>query len=466
MNKSPDAFRTISEVADWLDTPAHVLRFWESRFTQVKPVKRAGGRRYYRPADMALLGGIKKLLHDDGMTIRGVQKLLREHGVRYVASLSPVIEGVEPIVAPAPDSAPIPSVPPAPMAEMVPQDDFDDLSEAPEETVVPFSRPAAAQATPLSPAPQEQLEATTAENLGEILADTVEPPATAADSPDEDLTSALEMNPHGFEPPAHVIEEETLAETSAPEDFAAAFEAGSEAGSEASFETAADIDSDLTQADLTQADLTGPVPADEINEPAPESLFALRAEQEETPDAPKAPSSTAADTLPGQTAFDFADLPADRSEDHPASEELSEEESALEAESLAEYEMPAPELVPHDTATDLAAELAGLTSRTELADLADLSDLDETTKPAPDETERQMPGGTAGAAEAAGQTASAAPLGAALHLPPDPDDNDPAILAGGGVLGLLNARKLSGAEPEEIAGLLSRSEMLRARLAG
>ena len=88
MEKSRDAFRTISEVAEWLDTPAHVLRFWESRFAQVKPVKRAGGRRYYRPADMQLLGGIKKLLHEDGMTIRGVQKLLREEGVKHVASLS------------------------------------------------------------------------------------------------------------------------------------------------------------------------------------------------------------------------------------------------------------------------------------------------------------------------------------------------------------------------------------------
>src|SRR6056297_317168 len=88
MGKSADAFRTISEVADWLGVPAHVLRFWESKFAQVKPVKRAGGRRYYRPADMLLLGGIKKLLHDDGMTIKGVQKLLREQGVRHVARLS------------------------------------------------------------------------------------------------------------------------------------------------------------------------------------------------------------------------------------------------------------------------------------------------------------------------------------------------------------------------------------------
>ncbi len=86
--KSPDAFRTISEVAEWLGVPTHVLRFWESRFSQVKPVKRAGGRRYYRPADMELLGGIRKLLHDDGMTIRGVQKVLREEGVKHVAALS------------------------------------------------------------------------------------------------------------------------------------------------------------------------------------------------------------------------------------------------------------------------------------------------------------------------------------------------------------------------------------------
>ncbi len=88
MDKSPDAFRTISEVAEYLDTPAHVLRFWESRFPQIRPVKRAGGRRYYRPADVALLTGIKRLLHDEGLTIRGVQKILREQGVRHVAGLS------------------------------------------------------------------------------------------------------------------------------------------------------------------------------------------------------------------------------------------------------------------------------------------------------------------------------------------------------------------------------------------
>ena len=92
MAKSPEAFRTISEVAEWLGVQAHVLRFWESKFTQVKPVKRAGGRRYYRPTDMLLLGGVKKLLHDDGMTIKGVQKVLREQGASYVADHSPSLD--------------------------------------------------------------------------------------------------------------------------------------------------------------------------------------------------------------------------------------------------------------------------------------------------------------------------------------------------------------------------------------
>ncbi|MBL4927637.1 MerR family transcriptional regulator [Fuscibacter oryzae] len=95
MDKSPEAFRTISEVADLLETPAHVLRFWESRFPQIRPVKRAGGRRYYRPADVALLSGIKRLLHEEGMTIRGVQKMLREQGVRHVAEIGGDAHAVE-----------------------------------------------------------------------------------------------------------------------------------------------------------------------------------------------------------------------------------------------------------------------------------------------------------------------------------------------------------------------------------
>ena len=84
--KSPDAFRTISEVSEELDLPQHVLRFWETRFAQVKPMKRGGGRRLYRPDHVALLRGIKALLYDDGLTIKGVQKMLREKGAKTVIS--------------------------------------------------------------------------------------------------------------------------------------------------------------------------------------------------------------------------------------------------------------------------------------------------------------------------------------------------------------------------------------------
>jgi DNA-binding transcriptional MerR regulator len=85
--KSPEAFRTISEVAAMLDVPQHVLRFWETRFSQIKPIKRAGGRRFYRPEDVDLLRGIQMLLYFEGYTIRGAQKILREKGVRYTAAL-------------------------------------------------------------------------------------------------------------------------------------------------------------------------------------------------------------------------------------------------------------------------------------------------------------------------------------------------------------------------------------------
>jgi DNA-binding transcriptional MerR regulator len=87
VEKAPDAFRTISEVADELDIPQHVLRFWESRFPQIKPMKRAGGRRYYRPEDVDLLRGVKHLLYGEGYTIRGVQRILREQGQKFVQAV-------------------------------------------------------------------------------------------------------------------------------------------------------------------------------------------------------------------------------------------------------------------------------------------------------------------------------------------------------------------------------------------
>lgn len=121
--KSAEAFRTISEVALELDVPQHVLRFWESRFAQVRPVKRAGGRRYYRPDDVDLLKGIRSLLYIDGLTIKGVQKVLKERGLRHVTEVGRgnapppqtlvierpvVVEKIVYVEKPAPVSAPAP----------------------------------------------------------------------------------------------------------------------------------------------------------------------------------------------------------------------------------------------------------------------------------------------------------------------------------------------------------------------
>ncbi|MBM6595535.1 MerR family transcriptional regulator [Microvirga pudoricolor] len=97
MDKSPDAFRTISEVADELDVPQHVLRFWETRFNPIKPLKRGGGRRYYRRDDVELLKGIRHLLYGEGYTIRGVQRILKEEGIRFVQSVG---RGEQTVAAP------------------------------------------------------------------------------------------------------------------------------------------------------------------------------------------------------------------------------------------------------------------------------------------------------------------------------------------------------------------------------
>ena len=87
MAKSPQAFRTISEAADEIGVPQHVLRFWETKFSFIDPLKRAGGRRFYRPQDIAVLKGVKRLLHQDGLTIKGVQKILKDQGARHVAAI-------------------------------------------------------------------------------------------------------------------------------------------------------------------------------------------------------------------------------------------------------------------------------------------------------------------------------------------------------------------------------------------
>ena len=93
--KSPNAFRTISEVAGWLELPTHVLRFWESKITQISPIKRAGGRRYYRPRDMLLLGGIKFLLYEEGLTIRALNQKITSEGQKAIESYSQPLEKVK-----------------------------------------------------------------------------------------------------------------------------------------------------------------------------------------------------------------------------------------------------------------------------------------------------------------------------------------------------------------------------------
>ncbi len=124
MDKSPDAFRTISEAADELDLPQHVLRFWETRFSTIKPLKRGGGRRYYRPEDVLLLKGIRRLLYDQGFTIKGVQRILKEQGPRFVIAVG--------------EGRPVEQLPPTALAVDEPEPDqpeYAEYSEADEPTV-------------------------------------------------------------------------------------------------------------------------------------------------------------------------------------------------------------------------------------------------------------------------------------------------------------------------------------------
>jgi DNA-binding transcriptional MerR regulator len=136
VEKSPEAFRTISEAADELDLPQHVLRFWETRFSTIRPLKRGGGRRYYRPEDVLLLKGIRHLLYDQGFTIKGVQRILKEQGARQVIGIG---EGRPLETLPPRDEAPLPP------AQADTPDDFEDepFEAAPDEPVRPPARSAA-----------------------------------------------------------------------------------------------------------------------------------------------------------------------------------------------------------------------------------------------------------------------------------------------------------------------------------
>ncbi len=193
MTKSPDAFRTISEVADWLGIQAHVLRFWESKFTQVKPVKRAGGRRYYRPNDMLLLGGIKRLLHEDGLTIKGVQKILREEGISHVVALSqPLDELTQSEMDENTAEAQLVEAEPAPEQETGVVLSFDSAKAEPEAAPEPKPQEAApAEPTPVVEEPEpaaepEPIDAAQTEPAEDLFTpQPTEEPDVAEASPDE-----------------------------------------------------------------------------------------------------------------------------------------------------------------------------------------------------------------------------------------------------------------------------------------
>ncbi|MGX0878952.1 DNA-binding transcriptional MerR regulator [Roseovarius sp. MBR-154] len=301
MAKSADAFRTISEVAEWLEVPAHVLRFWESKFSQVKPVKRAGGRRYYRPSDMRLLGGIKALLHDEGMTIKGVQKLLREEGVQHVASLSQYLDDGS-----ADQTFDMASPDPAAPAQ-----------------VLAFERPG----TP----PEDESDA-----AEDMTGDEDSPPPTAstdteesAGAPPFETTRTMPASESDPEPEAvkePEAEPESEAETAAP------VKTGPEP------DLASNPDDDPR-----------PEPPPEPEDTPPDNIFAddiadrpqAHSEQEYT-ETQTAPSESDAPSLPP-----LPDLPADPADDLPGAP------GALNA--LAALKRP--------VSRDLAAELTGLSSR-------------------------------------------------------------------------------------------------------
>ena len=159
--KAPDAFRTISEVADDLDLPQHVLRFWETRFNQIKPMKRGGGRRYYRPEDVDLLRGIRLLLYSEGFTIRGVQRLLKEKGLGFVVAVGQTgsvqtVTAAEEGALSAPERRePLPR--PEPLREPVLDDDDDEVAIDAFETEAP--EPAEQEPSYAAPPPPRFAEA-------------------------------------------------------------------------------------------------------------------------------------------------------------------------------------------------------------------------------------------------------------------------------------------------------------------
>jgi DNA-binding transcriptional MerR regulator len=181
LDKAPDAFRTISEVADDLDIPQHVLRFWETRFAQIKPMKRSGGRRYYRPDDIDLLRGIRRLLYGEGYTIRGVQRILREHGIKSVQGLIDGTSSIRSFTA-SDESASRGPANDGGVASEIDADEEDDEEDEVIEASVVRRRPEAAAPSPridpaarpqAAPMPVAKIESATARKLDTARLETV-----------------------------------------------------------------------------------------------------------------------------------------------------------------------------------------------------------------------------------------------------------------------------------------------------
>lgn len=299
MPKSPDAFRTISEVADWLGIQAHVLRFWESKFTQIKPVKRAGGRRYYRPADMQLIGGIKKLLHDDGLAIKDVQQILKDQGIAHVSSLSPSLDDeVNPSPAaarPLPGPGEIQLDAPAPAMEPAAPEEPVDMPQASQVMEVLGSADPEddeAEDALQRAAPANTAEAPAAADVFEEPAAEVFEPATGAapaaepfHDPEPESAEAMEIDT--AEAPAAEPEAQELTPAPEPEDVAPA------AQEELDFQT---------PMDFSAADAAPAAPLEEeAAEPAPAEAAELPADP--APAAQPAQRGTVLSRLPGLTAI-------------------------------------------------------------------------------------------------------------------------------------------------------------------
>lgn len=327
MEKSPDAFRTISEVAELLETPAHVLRFWESRFPQIRPVKRAGGRRYYRPADVALLTGIKRLLHDDGMTIRGVQKILREQGVKHVSGVAEDVGGDDDAALEAALAAlgkETPEVTPLPQAEV-------------ESAQIIALETALRPAAPPDPAPVESV----GEDQTPLVDETVLTAAYAQEEAGDVEANGAEDGPEDGPEDAHIDAEEDAREE------LGADETGGTSVVESAPTTSAPVD--LFSALTPAAPPPAPAPP---SDPVVEAPMTLWAEEDDPEAAPQAEITAFPTAAADADEADTPLYPAEVAEAAPMPETPGAESTAPVAPTAPEGKIPSATLAARLRALD------------------------------------------------------------------------------------------------------------------